>query len=91
MSSISDNSTPITHCPICGADTLEQPFESAIAVLVSFEICDCCGCQYGYDDDEKYYHNWLSNGSKWFEPEMKPTDWSLDQQIKYQIRPWPPK
>jgi hypothetical protein len=36
-------------CPICGYDGLEEPPYSEDGEP-SFEICDCCGNEFGYDD-----------------------------------------
>ena len=35
------------HCPVCGFLLKFEPYEDG---LCSFEICYCCGSQFGYDD-----------------------------------------
>jgi hypothetical protein len=42
--------TPSTYsCPVCGLDGLQEPGDAEFA---SFEICPCCGTEFGYDDDQ---------------------------------------
>ena len=81
---------PIEHCPICGYGPFEEAYESAVKLRCSFDICPCCGCEYGYDDLESYYEVWASSGFKWFNPKFKPENWSIEHQLAKQIRPWPP-
>lgn len=48
-------------CPICGF-----PFDEAVDIAelrMSFDICDCCGCEYGYDDTSAYREEWLAKGA----------------------------
>ena len=74
-------------CPICGYDKLEEaPFDETGEP--SFDICSCCGCEYGYDvvndkvEIEKYRENWIKHGAKWFYEGDKPKNWSLEKQLK---------
>ena len=83
-------SQQISHCPICGNGPFLVPYQSIAEIRESFDICSCCGCEYGYDDNLQHYMNWVSNGCKWFTPEEQPQGWSLDSQVGFQIRPWPP-
>ena len=80
----------IEFCPLCGWGPFKNTYESAQELRGSYDICECCGCEYGHDDDEDYYKEWVSKGCEWFEPELKPNDWSLENQKKHQVRPWPP-
>jgi hypothetical protein len=53
----------------------------------SFDICLCCGTEFGYDDcfleDVKISREeWLKMGNTWFCPEYKPENWSLEEQLK---------
>jgi len=74
-------------CPICGyPDLTESPYDSD--GQPSYEICDCCGFEFGFDDKsneksfDQYRKEWISRGAKWFCPGKKPTDWNLDMQLK---------
>lgn len=48
----------------------------------SFEICDCCGVTFGYEDSNKqaaikYREKWIDDGAKWNDLSCKPNDWDL--------------
>lgn len=52
----------------------------------SFEICDCCGTEFGYEDAtlesiKKQRQAWIKNGAQWFSPEKKARDWSLEKSL----------
>ena len=78
----------IECCPVCGYDDIGI-YKSYEELRCSYDICDCCGCEYGYDDNESHYDKWVNNGCKWFDKKEKPEGWALELQIKNQIRPWP--
>lgn len=80
----------ITHCPLCGYGPIGN-YATVYELRSTFDICPCCGCEYGNDDIEKHYVEWVKSGNEWFEPKDKPKNWALDQQVENQIRPWPPK
>ncbi len=82
----------ITHCPLCGYGPFPDGYgySSVEEVRYSFDICDCCGCEYGYSDNEENYQAWVAKGSPWRDPMLKPNQWDLASQIPYQLRPWPP-
>lgn len=80
----------INHCPLCGWGPFEEAFRSVQEICWSYFICNCCGCEYGLDDHEAYYKKWVESGCRWFSPNLKPNDWKLQDQIRYQMRPWPP-
>ena len=82
-------SNSISHCPVCGYGPFEEPFASAEQIRHSYDICDCCGCEYGYDDNEQHFNKWVTEGCRWFKPSNRPVNWSLDQQLQNIIRPWP--
>lgn len=83
-------------CPVCNFDGLEEPpynFEGS----GSYEICPCCGFEFGYADHgysyvddycivEKYHtewrKKWIENGCIWKWPEDgKPEDWDPMEQL----------
>lgn len=80
----------IKHCPVCGFCSIGE-FSSIYELRQSYVICSCCGCEFGYDDTEKHYEKWIEAGCEWFCQKDKPENWSLSEQIKNQIRPWPPQ
>lgn len=74
-------------CPICGYDKLlEPPYDECNNP--SYEICPCCGFEYGFDDQDRnfdfiaYREKWLLSGAKWFQCQEKPDDWDLNVQLK---------
>jgi transcription elongation factor Elf1 len=73
-------------CPICGYDQLTEPPYDKNG-NPSYEICSCCGFEYGYDDHdqgesfESYRIEWINNGAIWFDQNSKPKDWSLKSQL----------
>ena len=72
-------------CPVCGFTGL---FESQFSDgNPSFEICHCCGTQFGYDDanttHEELRRRWLRSGAKWWsEAHPPPLDWSAIEQLR---------
>lgn len=68
-------------CPVCGYDNLdEEPYEDDR--IPSHNVCDCCGCKFGCDDNENYRRKWIEYGGKWFIPELKPKDWDMKIQLQ---------
>ncbi|WP_115995534.1 hypothetical protein [Cohnella lupini] len=70
-------------CPVCGLDELRmQPYDEK--GNESFEICKCCGFEFGVDDllytFETYRVEWITNGAKWFMGNNY--DWNLKEQLK---------
>ena len=73
-------------CPVCGFDGLREPPYNADGDG-SYEICPCCGFEYGYDDHsegvshDEFRANWLAAGAEWFDEERRPDDWDLRAQL----------
>jgi hypothetical protein len=66
-------------CPVCGFDGLEEP-------AVRYNICDCCGTEFGNDDKEFSHAQlrsaWLHGGAHWFSTySPPPVFWSPLQQL----------
>lgn len=95
-------------CPCCGYDGLiERPYKNFDHPPVSadlsppyaqhfgmpsYEVCDCCGFEFGNDDEpgtaepvsfQSYFNEWISNGAVWFNPKSRPINWSLDRQLSF--------
>lgn len=73
-------------CPVCGFPALEEPAWDPETGSPSFNICPCCGCEFGYDDAtpqarERYRQQWIDRGAPWFKPELRPVNWDLEEQL----------
>jgi hypothetical protein len=70
-------------CPICGYELSFAPYEDGLA---SFEICPCCGNQFGYDDatrsHEELRGDWIAKGMPWFSAGPKPPNWNPAKQLE---------
>jgi len=64
-------------CPVCFYDKLDEPARP-------YNICDCCGTEFGNDDDGTSYDElrsaWISRGAKWFFGQP-PFAWSATPQL----------
>ena len=73
-------------CHVCGYSKLEEsPWINK--KIPSHNICDCCGVEFGYEDCSEnsiiaYRDKWMVNGASWFNPKLKPKNWSLEQQLE---------
>ncbi len=72
-------------CRVCGYVN-ETPPWGEDGETPSFEICPCCGVEFGYEDAtpqavRAYRTKWLANGARWFTPELRPADWDLEAQM----------
>lgn len=74
------------NCPVCGFNKLsEQPYDDGNP---SYEICNCCGFEFGYDDAseghsfELYRRKWIQSGAIWFSQKEKPLKWDLKNQLE---------
>lgn len=73
-------------CPVCGYAGLSEPAYDEYG-CASFEICSCCGFEYGFDDEsegvsfEEYRENWINDGASWFSVKHRPKSWSLEKQL----------
>ena len=77
---------PSSTCRVCGWNQDELPWGDD-GLTPSFEICDCCGVQFGYEDCTPtaisgFRKKWIDSGAKWFNPDARPLDWSLEVQLK---------
>jgi len=81
----------IRHCPLCGWGPRECAYATVAQLRLSYDICECCGCEYGLDDDEGYYSEWVAEGMKWFDEAYRPEGWKIGNQLEHQVRPWPPE
>ncbi|UPY81067.1 hypothetical protein FH581_022705 (plasmid) [Leptospira weilii] len=74
-------------CLVCGFNELEeQPYVNNSG---SYEICPCCGFQFGVsDDDAGFTHDnwrqkWIFEGMKWWSRgSHSPPNWDPKEQLK---------
>lgn len=72
-------------CRVCGCDHLSPPWGED-GLSPSFEICACCGVEFGHEDYTqdsivKYRKKWISNGASWFIKKHRPLNWDLEKQL----------
>lgn len=77
-------SDPTRFCRVCG---FEQPHPQygLDGRTPTYEICDCCGVEFGYGDTilpaiEAWREKWIASGQQWTDPGLKPQDWSWEDQ-----------
>ena len=73
-------------CPVCGYPDLEEPAWDINTGAPSFDVCPCCGCEFGYEDataigKNRHLVKWVKSGANWFEPDLKPENWNLREQL----------
>ncbi len=73
------------NCRVCGLK-LEEPPWGQDGETPLFEICPCCGVEFGYEDStplsaKRYREEWLSKGGVWFRPQDKPEGWNFADQL----------
>jgi hypothetical protein len=79
-------------CPVCGYASLQAPAWSGDSP--SYEICPCCGTEFGYDDfattedDRKTRHlelraSWIERGCSWWSAGLDPPEgWDPTAQLR---------
>ena len=74
-------------CKVCGLTFKDFYPWGPNGDLTSFEICPCCGVEWGYEDCSEeatvqYRLAWICDGMKWFMPEERPVNWNVYQQLE---------
>lgn len=78
-------------CLVCGFPHLTEPPRPESGGG-SFEICPCCGYQFGVDDDDeqipyaKARADWVQHGMPWRSTNPPPRQWDPKHQLS-QIQP----
>ena len=77
---------PNRFCRVCGFSHDIPPWGEDDHTP-SFEICECCGVEFGYEDctaqsASKYRSEWISNGAQWNDESERPAGWVLEEQLK---------
>jgi hypothetical protein len=73
-------------CRVCGLKQVSPPWGEG-GETPSFEICECCGVEFGYEDStlagiRSYRAGWLDKGARWFKPRLKPPGWDAAAQLQ---------
>ena len=85
MSVASFAEQPFLFCRVCGLEQPSPPW-GADGKSPTFDICACCGVEFGYEDSlpaavEAYRKKWQSAGMKWWILKEKPEGWDLESQL----------
>jgi hypothetical protein len=73
-------------CPVCGYEHLDSAaFDDQGSA--SFELCPCCGTEFGYDDASTTHaelrERWLSAGARWHSGSViPPLGWDANSQVR---------
>jgi hypothetical protein len=73
-------------CRVCGLIQGEEPWGEN-GENPNFDICDCCGTEFGYQDCTKESvkanrKRWLEAGANWSVLKEKPKDWDIEKQLQ---------
>lgn len=75
-------------CPVCGYPDLDEPAYDPITSAPSYDICPCCGCEYGYSapiteaGKEHFLRNWIRFKTPWHDSDAKPPNWDVRIQLR---------
>ncbi|MBB3644210.1 putative amidophosphoribosyltransferase [Rhizobium sp. BK619] len=72
-------------CRVCGYELSAPPWGDD-GNSPTWEICPCCGTEFGYEDctpasARNKRQQWISGGMKWFNQKEKPENWSFEEQV----------
>lgn len=73
-------------CRVCGLLATDPPWGDD-GRTPSFEICSCCGVEFGYEDStpqgcRTYRAKWIASGNRWWDESLTPADWNLEIQLE---------
>lgn len=85
---MSESLSPNKICRICGLYTENFLPWGENGESPSYDICFCCGTEFGYEDNNlkailSNREKWLNNGANWFNPDKKPDNWNLEEQLSH--------
>jgi len=74
------------ECRVCGYYSKDYPWGED-GKSPTYQLCPCCGVQYGVKDitPEEIQNErelWIKNKYKWFDSNLKPANWSSEEQLK---------
>jgi hypothetical protein len=72
-------------CRVCGLPQDTPPWGED-RMSASFDICPCCGVEFGYEDAtpiaaKNYRQQWIAGGAKWLSAKDRPSEWDLENQL----------
>ena len=75
----------LLRCRVCGLPQKEPPWGED-GNTPNFEICPCCGTEFGYEDTTlsgvlRARDRWISGGAVWFSSKLRPPEWDLEDQL----------
>lgn len=85
---LTDKRTEVNNfCSICGYPLGNYNPWGGDGKTPTYDICPCCGVEWGNEDytlesRTEYRNKWLADGAKWCEPQKKPVNWNLEEQLK---------
>jgi hypothetical protein len=76
----------MNRCPVCGYDELDEPAFDDVGAP-SYDICDCCGTQFGYHDARTPHavlrEKWVAKGMPWHSRTTPPSPgWNPLEQLR---------
>ena len=74
------------QCRVCGFEYVDFFPWGLDGKTPSFEICDCCGIEFGYEDAtleaiKQARALWIEKGAPWAQPQLRPTTWTLESAL----------
>lgn len=72
-------------CGVCGRCHEDLPWGDD-GNTPTFNICECCGVEFGYEDAtpqgiERLREAWINNGAPWLNLSKRPHGWNLSAQL----------
>jgi hypothetical protein len=76
----------LMRCRVCGLAQETPPWGPG-GHQPTFEICPCCGAEFGYDDATRAgvlrrRATWRDAGYAWFVPHERPAGWDVLKQLE---------
>lgn len=76
-----------SYCRVCGYELSFPPWGDD-GKSPTWEICPCCGTEFGYEDStpastRAMRSRWIAGGKQWFDKSKRSVDWSYDAQCKH--------
>lgn len=77
---------PAYNCRVCGL-LQSEPQHGADGKTPTYEICDCCGVEFGYEDTTedavvRFRARWMDRGCDWFRQSSRPDNWDVAEQLR---------